>query len=78
MILEYFGFSSFRINSDDLHNCCVYHEKFCTCEDCLLSSMPLVMNLSAHKKFPQASDKEMPSRFNLTAEQKGKLYGKTC
>lgn len=76
MILEYFGFSSFPRNSDDLHNCCDYHEKFCTCEDCLLSSMQLVMNPSSHKESPQASDEEMPTRLNLTAEQKSKLYEK--
>ena len=56
MILEYFGFSSFPRNSDNLHNCCDYREKFCTCEDCLLSSMQLVTNPSSHKEFPQASD----------------------
>ena len=76
MILEYFGFSSFPRNSDNLHNCCDYHETLCTCEDCLLSSMQLVMNPSSHKEFPQASDEEMPTCFNLTAEQKGKLYEK--
>ena len=45
-------------------------------KDCLLSSMQLVMNPSSHKEFSQASDEEMPTRFNLTAEQKGKLYKK--
>ena len=40
--------------------------------------MQLVMNPSSHKEFPEAYDEEMPSCFNLTAEQKGKLYGKTC
>ena len=38
--------------------------------------MQLVMNPSSHKEFPQAFDEEMPTRFNLTAEQKGKLYEK--
>ena len=38
--------------------------------------MQLVMNPSSHKEFPQASDEKMPTRFNLTAEQKGKLYEK--
>ena len=65
MILEYFGLSSFPRNSDNLHDCCDYREKFCTCEDCLLSSMQLVMNPSSHKEFPQASDEEMPTRFKL-------------
>ena len=73
MILEYFGFSSFPRNSENLQNCCDYHETFCTSEDCLLSSMQLVMNPSYHKEYPQASDEEMRTRFNLTAEQKGKL-----
>lgn len=76
IMLEYFGFSSFPRNSDNLHDCCDYHEKFCTCEDCLLSSMQLVLNPSSHKEFLQASDEEMPTRFNLTAEQKGKPYEK--
>ena len=35
--------------------------------------MQLVMNPSSQKEFPQAFDEEMPTRFNLTAEQKGKL-----
>ena len=38
--------------------------------------MQLVMNPSSQKEFPQAFDEEMPTRFNLTAEQKGKLYVK--
>ena len=74
IMLEYFGFSSFPRNSDNLHDCCDYDEKFCTCEDFLLSSMQLVLNTSSHKEFLQASDEEMPTRFNLTAEQKGKPY----
>jgi len=52
MILEYFGFSSFPRNSEDLHICCDYHGKFCTFEDCLLSSMQLVMNPSSHEEPP--------------------------
>lgn len=55
MILEYFGFSSFPRNFDDPQNCCDYHEKFCSCEDCLLLGMQLVMNPSSHKESPQAS-----------------------
>ena len=39
--------------------------------------MQLMMNPSSHKEFSQAFDEEnMPTRFNLTAEQKGKLYEK--
>ena len=38
--------------------------------------MQLVMNPSSQKEFPQAFDEEMPTRFNLTAQQKGKLYVK--
>ena len=38
--------------------------------------MWLAMNSSSHKESPQASDEEMPTRFNLTAEQKSRLYEK--
>ena len=71
--MGYFGFTPLP-RSGELHECCDYHKKLCTCEDCLLSNIAFLMDppMPPSDVGTQAHDEE-PST-SLNPDQKNKLY----
>lgn len=42
MILNYFGFKA-PSRSGSLHECCDFHQNMCDCDDCVISSIPSIL-----------------------------------
>lgn len=70
-IMEYFGFSPLPL--DTAHACCDYHEKLCSCDDCVLSGVASLMAPALTDQAPPLSNEEVYCYPKLNMEQIAKL-----
>ena len=72
IIMGYFGF--FPLPLDTAHACCDYHEKLCSCDDCVLSDVASVMAPTLTDEAPPLSNVDVYPYSELNMEQIAKLY----
>ena len=71
IIMGYFGFSPLPL--DTAHACCDYHEKLCSCDDCVLSDVASVMAPILTDEAPPLSNEDVYPYSELNMEQIAKL-----
>ncbi|XP_068723416.1 uncharacterized protein [Montipora capricornis] len=71
IIMGYFGFSPLPL--DTAHACCDYHEKLCSCDDCVLSGVASLMAPALTDQAPPLSNDEVYPYPKLNMEQIAKL-----
>ena len=71
IIMEYFAFSPLPL--DTAHACCDYHEKLCSCDDCVLSGVASLMAPTLTDQVPPLSNEEVYRYPKLNMEQVAKL-----
>ena len=71
IIMAYFGFSPLPL--DAAHACCDYHEKLCSCDDCVLSGVASLMAPTLTDQVPPLSNEEVYCYPKLNMEQVAKL-----
>ncbi|KAK2554248.1 hypothetical protein P5673_024250 [Acropora cervicornis] len=69
--MEYFGFSPLPL--DTAHACCDYHEKLCSCDDCVLAGVASLMAPTLTDQVPPLSNEEVYRYPKLNMEQVAKL-----
>ena len=65
--MGYFGFSPLLL--DTAHPCCDYHEKLCSCDDCVLSGVASLMAAALTDQAPPLSNEEVYRYPKLNMEQ---------
>ena len=71
IIMGYFGFSPLPL--DTAHACCDYHEKLCSCDDCVLSDVASLMAPTLTDEAPPLSNEDVYPYSKLNMEQIAKL-----
>ena len=71
IIMRYFGFSPLPL--DTAHACCDYHEKLCSCDDCVLSDVASVMAPTLTDEAPPLSNEDVYPYSKLNMEQIAQL-----
>lgn len=74
MILAHFGFTVPPRSGPD-HECCDYHQKQCNCDDCVVSSIPVVFySMDLNKTDQDHHQHELPISLIVDAKTRASIY----